>query len=68
MKPSKKTFELDIDHVRHEISTVETIAEGVSVNIKADPKLAEELAKSATKKLRALLEFIDAHSEDGELL
>lgn len=62
MKANPAPCDFDADHVRHEVSTVETIAKGILSNVKSDPQLAEELAKSAIAKLEHLLNYIDDHS------
>lgn len=68
MKTNRSPSVLDTDHVRHEVSTVETIARGILSNVESDPKLAKELARSAAQKLGILLEYLDSHSDQKEVV
>ena len=68
MKTNRSPAVIDADHVRHEVSTVETIARGILSNIESDPKLAKELAKNAVHKLDVLLEYMDSNSDKQEVV
>lgn len=68
MTTNRSPVAIDADHVRHEVSTVETIARGILANLESDPKLAKELTKSAVHKLDVLLEYMDSHSDQQEVV
>lgn len=68
MNSKPQTNAVDIDHIRHDVSTVLAIAKTVLADMKSDPATAEILTKSTVQKLESLLKYIDKYSGHGDLI
>ncbi len=63
-----KSQALDLDHVRHEVSTALSIVKSVKPLKNSDPELAEQLIQDCIARLTKLLNEMDAEGTSPGLI